>query len=259
VIDGSRKNGVAGAVRLLLVPAWTSGCFLGWLGAGVLPGRKARRQRVARRWARGLARILGLRIRLAGTPPAPPFLLVTNHLSYLDVIALAAVADVVFIAKREVRRWPLFGPLAAAIGCIFVDRSSARDALRANAAIRSTVRAGRGVVLFAEGTSSEGSTVLPLRPALLHWAASEGEPVHVAALSWHTAPGDPPASEVLCWWGDMAFLPHLAGVCKLGRGEGRIAFAPEPVAASDRGVLAARLHAAIAAQFTPSGFLTPDT
>jgi 1-acyl-sn-glycerol-3-phosphate acyltransferase len=247
-----RRSGIAGAVRLGLVPAWTAGWYLGWLAAGLLPGAAARRRGVVRRWARGLIRILGLRVVVTGTPPAAPFLLVTNHLSYLDVIALAAVADVVFVAKREVRRWPLFGRSAALIGCIFVDRASPRDAIHAGTAIREAVRAGLGVVLFAEGTSSPGDRVLPLRPALLHWAAREKEPVHAAALSWHSAPGDPSASELLCWWGDMEFLPHLAGVCRAGRGECRIVFGRQPVSAPERGALAARLHATISELFTPS-------
>jgi 1-acyl-sn-glycerol-3-phosphate acyltransferase len=112
---------------------------------------------------------------------------------------------------------------------------------------------GRGVVLFAEGTSSDGSRVLPLRPALLDGAARSGWPVYAATLSYRTGPGDPPAAEVLCWWGDMTFLPHLAGVCRLRRSHARVAFSERPVRADDRRALASQLHRELTLSFVPSG------
>lgn len=250
---GSRRGTIAGALRLGLVPLWTIGCYLAWLLAGVGPGGGPRRSRVVRGWARGVARILRIRVTCSGPAPRPPFLLVTNHLSYLDVIVLASLVDAVFVAKREVRGWPLFGPLARAIGCIFVDRDMPRDALRAGAAIEGAVRAGNGVVLFAEGTSSDGSTVLELRPALLQWPASAGQEVHTGALSYHTGPGDPPASHALCWWGDMTFLPHLARACRLGPSEARVVFGERTVSAPDRKSLAQALRAALLTDFTRTG------
>ncbi len=250
---GSRRGAIAGTLRLGLVPLWTIGGYLAWLIAGLGSGGRARRSRIVRGWARGLARILRIRVMCRGPAPQPPFLLVTNHLSYLDVIVLASRVDAVFVAKREVRAWPLFGPLARAIGCIFVDRELPRDALRAGAAIERAVRAGHGVVLFAEGTSSDGSTVLELRPALLEWPASSGHEVHTAALSYHTGPGDPSASHALCWWGDMTFLPHLARACRLGPSEARVVFGEETVSAPDRKRLARALRAALLTDFTRSG------
>lgn len=247
-----RRFALGGALRLGLVPLWTMGCYLAWLAAGLGPGGVTRRRRTMRRWARGMARILRIRITARGAAPEPPFLLVANHLSYLDVIVLASLVDTVFVAKREVRGWPLFGPAARAIGCVFVDRDTPRDAIRAGSAIQDAVEAGHGVVLFAEGTSSAGATVLELRPALLEWPASVGHTVHTAALSYHTAAGDPPAALALCWWGEMTFLPHLAGVCRLGQSEARVVFGGT-VSGSDRRSLARSLHAALLSDFTPSG------
>jgi 1-acyl-sn-glycerol-3-phosphate acyltransferase len=252
-LGGFRRGAVRGALRLGLVPLWTVGCYLAWLGLGAGAAGAARRRTVVRGWARGMARILGIRLAARGPTPAPPFLLVANHLGYLDVIVLASLVDAVFVAKREVRDWPLFGPLARAIGCIFVDRDSARDALRVGATLQSAVRGGRGVVLFAEGTSSDGSTVLELRPALLDWPARARQEVHTASLSYHTTAGDPPAAQALCWWGDMAFLPHLAGVCRLGPSTARVVFGGETIAAPDRRSLARALRAGLLANFTPSG------
>jgi len=252
-LEHDRRGPVSGALRLGLVPLWTIGCWLAWLLAGPGWGGAARRRRVVRGWARGLARILRVRVVSSGRAPEAPFLLVSNHLSYLDVVVLASLVDAVFVAKREVRRWPLFGPAARAIGCIFVDRESPRDALRAGAAMQDAVLAGHGVVLFAEGTSSDGSTVLELRPALLEWPARAGHEVHTATVSYHTGPGDPPASESLCWWGDMTFLPHLSRVCRLGPSEARVAFGGATISAPDRKSLARALHAALLSHFTRSG------
>jgi 1-acyl-sn-glycerol-3-phosphate acyltransferase len=249
----SRRRAFGSALRLGLVPAWTVASALGWFAAGLGRGGVERRRRVVRGWARVLARILQIRIIASGPVPRPPFLLVANHLSYLDVIVLASLVDTIFVAKREVRGWPLFGPLARAIGCIFVDRENPRDALRVATAIQDAVRAGHGVVLFAEGTSSDGSTVLELRPALLEWPARAGHEVHTAALSYHTAATDPEAGQALCWWGDMSFLPHLAGVCRLGPSGARVVFGDRTVAAADRRNLARSLRTALLADFTPSG------
>ena len=242
-----------GALRLAAILPWTLGCWLGWVVSGVGRGGATRREAMVRRWARGTLGILHIEVEPEGVPPTRPFLLVANHLSYLDVVVLMTLVDAVFVAKREVRRWPLFGPLAHIVGTIFIDRESMRDVIRVSDAMTRARLDGHGVVLFAEGTSSDGTSVLPLRPALLDAAARGEWPVHVASLSYHTAPADPPASEALCWWGDMAFLPHLAGVCRLPRARAHVTFTPQAIMASDRRALAKGLHAAICRSFTPSG------
>lgn len=252
VVDSGRGS-LGSRIRLALVPLWTAAWYGAWFLLGLGPGGRFRRQGAVRRWASGVLRILQIRVTASGPRPAPPFLLVSNHLSYLDVILLASLVDTVFVAKREVRRWPLFGSAANAIGCIFVDREAPRDAPRVGEAMRDAYRAGHGVALFAEGTSSEGAGVLQLRSALLEWPAGENLPVHTAALSYHTGPGDPPASHALCWWGDMTFLPHLAGVCRLGPSEARVVFGAVTVSATDRKDLARITRSAILADFTPSG------
>ncbi|HSB53448.1 MAG TPA: lysophospholipid acyltransferase family protein [Gemmatimonadales bacterium] len=252
-VSSTRRASPVGYLRLILVPLWTA---LGIVVLGVArigPGGVRRKRRIVRGWARGLLRLLRIEVLAEGAPPTPPFLLVSNHLSYLDIIVLASQTDAVFVAKREVRSWPVFGLGASAIGCIFVDRESRSDTVRVGDAMRDRHRAQEGVVLFAEGTSSEGSTVLPLRSSLLEWPAAEQLPVHTATLSYHTAPSDPPASESLCWWGDMTFLPHLIGVCRLGPSQARVAFGRATISASDRKALATLLHSALLADFRPSG------
>jgi 1-acyl-sn-glycerol-3-phosphate acyltransferase len=208
---------------------------------------------VVRHWARGNAWVLGMRRQVSGRPGTEPALLVANHLSYLDVVLVAAELPAIFVAKREVRNWPGLGPLASLVGTIFVDRDSSRDLVRVTAAIDSALRGGDSVVLFAEGTSTRGDRVLPLKPALLEPAIRGGWPVHSAALSYQTPPDQPAADVALCWWGDMTFLPHLLGVTRLSTFTGTLAFGAQPVQAADRKTLAVELHAAIQRDFTPVG------
>lgn len=251
-MPASRPASPLAPLRFAAVPAWTVACYAYWLLLAVAPGAATRRRRTVRVWARGVLRLLRIRVDWTGEIPAAPFALVTNHLGYLDIAVLASGLDVVFVAKREVSRWPVFGPPARAIGTIFVNRESARDVVRVSDLIAGAMESGRSVVLFAEGTSSPGLQVLPLRTALLEPLVRRGTPVATAALSYQTHPGDPPASSVLCWWGDMTFLPHLWNACSLRPSTARVAFG-NAVTANDRRTLAVQLHRALSAHFTRSG------
>ena len=119
---------------------------------------KARLQRV---WSRATARILGVDLEVAGTPPAAPFILVCNHLSYLDVIVLAAYLDCVFVARGDVRNWPVFGRLCRAVDTLFIDRSRRADVARVVERLHEILDRGRGVIFFPETTSGDGSGILP--------------------------------------------------------------------------------------------------
>lgn len=253
-----KASSVRTALRLGAIAGWTlglTGLMLGgWLlSFGLAAPRRAWRRVVVRLWARGNARVLGMRRLVTGRSSPEPALLVANHLSYLDVILLAAELPAVFVAKREVRSWPGLGPLAALVGTIFVDRDTPRDLVRVTSAIQAALAGGDTVVLFAEGTSTRGDRVLPLKPALLEPAIQGGWPVRYASLSYHTTPDQPGADLALCWWGEMTFFPHLLGVTRLSHFTGTLAFGAEPVRADNRKALAADLHAAIEKNFTPVG------
>jgi 1-acyl-sn-glycerol-3-phosphate acyltransferase len=219
-----------------------------------LPSARLRhgvRRSVFRGWARGAARLLGLRIRIDGEVPRAPFLLVSNHLSYLDIVTYAAVMPSRFVAKQEVRRWPLVGLLARAMGTIFIDRTVKRDAVRVQGDLARAVADGDGVVIFAEATSSAGHQVLPFRPALLEWAAQTGSPVHHASVGYGTSVGSTPAHLSVCWWGDMTFGRHLVALARLPWIEATVRFGDMPIAERDRKRLADRLHQAVSARFIP--------
>ena len=186
-----------------------------------------------------------------GTPPEPPFVLVTNHLSYLDILLLHSTVRGVFVAKLEMRTWPLLGLMAHLTGTIWLNREVRRDAVRALDRIGAAVSRGDGVILFPEGTTSSGEGLLPMKSALLDWAAREQFPVHCGAITYRTGPGAPPASQVLCWWGDMTFGSHLMNLLRLRRFDGIVEFAPEPITAPTRGELTRRLAEAITGRLVP--------
>ena len=122
-----------------------------------------------RSWCRFACLVLGIRVTTHGSVPSSG-LLVSNHLSYLDIIVLSSIRPCVFVAKRDVARWLLFGWLARAASTIFVDRERRFSSGRVVNRIRDAIAGGSVVVLFPEGTSSDGSTVLPFKSALLESA-----------------------------------------------------------------------------------------
>jgi lyso-ornithine lipid O-acyltransferase len=132
-------------------------------------------------------------------------LLVSNHLSYLDIMVYAADRPLRFVAKSEVRRWPLVGILASLGGTIFVERERSLQVGQAARQIEQSLREGVPVLLFPEGTSSDGSSVLPFRPPLFDPAIRAGACVTAAAVRYHA---DGVAEDEVTYWGDMVFLPH---------------------------------------------------
>ena len=194
---------------------------------------------------RALLRLLRFEVRVSGPLPRAPYLLVTNHLSYLDVIVLASRLPARFVAKKEVRSWPLLGLLCKGFGTIFIDRSDRRDIPRVLAEILASLSRGEGVILFPEGTSSSGDEVRSFRSPLLAQAAYEHRPVHAAALRYRTPDGEPPARDAVCWWGEVPLFPHLLGLFRFSRIEAFLDFAPEPVVEGDRKRLAERLREAV--------------
>jgi 1-acyl-sn-glycerol-3-phosphate acyltransferase len=236
-------------LRLAALTSWTLGLFCLWaLGAplalvsGMLADWRARTQRA---WARGVCRILGVRLAVEGRAPRGACLLVANHLSYLDVVVLGALVPCAFVAKREVARWPVLGFLARAMGTLFIERENRRALTGLNRRLRARLERGETLVLFPEGTSTAGEGVLPFRPALLAPAVTLGLPVAYAALRYATPRGERPASEAVCWWGDMTFGPHVLALLRLPAIEARVRFGAESIEATDRKHLAARLRSAV--------------
>lgn len=174
---------------------------------------------------------LGITLDVDGPFPSRG-LLVCNHLSYIDVLALSAIAPCVFVAKRQVRSWPLYGGLARCGATIFVDRERPSGTARASAHVRQALAAGIVVVLFAEGTSSDGSTVLPFRSALFQPAVQLNQPISAAHISY--AADDGSVEQDVCYWGSMVFLPHLLRFLRLRHVNARVRFGQRATAFVDR-------------------------
>ena len=249
-LRATARAGLAGFWSGLLLVVW----ILGSLPVLVVPRARVRwRHRIVRTWARGLCRLVGMRRTVRGAPPQAPFFLVSNHLCYMDIILLYSSVDGVFIAKQEMRHWPVLGPLANLVRTIGVRRTVRRDAVRVLDLIDEAIARGEGVILFAEGTTSRGQGVNSMHPALFDWAAREQYPVLTAAVTYSTAPPAPPADLAVCWWGDMPFGSHAFSLLRLPRFEATVVFDPVPILAPTRGELAEKSQQAIAARFTPAG------
>ncbi|QDU65586.1 lysophospholipid acyltransferase family protein [Engelhardtia mirabilis] len=213
--------------------------------------RRAWRDRCVHWWGSALVVALGIRVRRVGEIPTGGCLIVSNHLSYVDILVLASQRPLIFLSKAEVASWPGIGWMARAVGVLFVQRGDKRSLPAVAALLGAELEAGRAVVLFPEGTSSRGAEVLPFRASLLAPAAEGQAPVAYAALSYRTPEGHPAASQSVCWWGDMTFADHLIRLLKLPYVDAEIRFGSERFIDRDRKVLAQRLWQAVQAQFVP--------
>ena len=211
------------------------------------------RNRWVRFWARYSIWLTGGKLTVVGTPPKPPFVLVSNHLTYIDVAAFFASVNSVFVSKQEVKSWPILGMIVAGVNTIFVDRSRRSDVVRVNQLIAEQIDENKGLIIFPEGTSTEGAEVLPFKPSLLAFPASQGLPVHYANITYRTPPGEIPAHISLCWAvnGDP-FLTHLFRFFGVSSYEIEVRYGAEPVMESDRKVLAVELHKRVCQEFVPS-------
>jgi 1-acyl-sn-glycerol-3-phosphate acyltransferase len=204
-----------------------------------------------RRWACWAAPIAGLRVEVRGSPPRAPFFLVSNHLGYLDVVLLASHLECAFVAKAEVERWPVLGRLSRCVNTLFIERDSPRDIPRVVRGIEQAMAEGLGIVVFPEGTSSEGARVLEFRPPLLEAAARARIPVSYASLSYRVDAGAGSARREVCWWGDMGFPGHVFRLLQLPRVHGLVRFGDGSIQHEDRKILAERLWLAVTGQFRP--------
>lgn len=175
-------------------------------------------------------------------------LIVANHLGYLDVLVIAAEAPVCFVAKAEIKKWPFIGSLLRKAGTIFVDRTNPFKTTATRERIAATLAMGIPVVLFPEGTSSDGSEVLPFRPMLLQPALQSGHPITPLGIAYDVVRGDPRTQ--VAYWGDATFFPHLVGLAGLEGVTARVKVAAAASLSPDRKLAARDLHDAV------SGLLT---
>jgi 1-acyl-sn-glycerol-3-phosphate acyltransferase len=194
------------------------------------------------RWSRVLLRRWRVSIESSDAMPMSG-LVVSNHLSYLDALAFSALGPCIFVSKAEVKSWPLFGVLARTAGTVFVDRKRARSAPESNGQIEAVLREKIAVVLFPEGTSSDGSTVIPFRSPLFEAARQSGEPITPASIHYEAGGGC--VARDVCYWADMTFGPHLLKLLSLESIAAFVRFGQRIHARGDRKVLARLAHEAV--------------
>ncbi|MEZ5975262.1 MAG: lysophospholipid acyltransferase family protein [Planctomycetota bacterium] len=247
VLRLSLRLPLLGLTTTLPLPLLVTGRLLGGLGARRL-GAAASHAAIGA-WARGSLAVMGVRVSRSGAAPAPPFFLVANHLSYLDIVVLHAACRARFLSKAEIASWPVAGFLARLAGTLFIDRERRRDVSRAIPELQAAISAGDGVIVFPEGTSSAGKDVLPFHASLLQAPLQLGLSSHWARLAYRTPDGSQPAWWSVCWWGDMPFGSHFLKLLTLPSIEAELHFGPEPITAPDRKALAQELRSAIQTGF----------
>ncbi|MFD1329976.1 lysophospholipid acyltransferase family protein [Mycoplana ramosa] len=185
------------------------------------------RRRIPRLWHRAACRLIGLHVRVHGTlERRRPLMLAANHASWKDILVLGSIADVVYIAKAEVRDWPVFGLLARLQASIFVVREERRKTGEQVNDIAARLADGEIVVLFPEGTTSDGNRLLQIKTSLFGAAASAAsaapggtvfiQPVSIAYTGVHGMAMGRYHRPIAAWPGDIEMIPHLLGILKEG-------------------------------------------
>ncbi len=193
-------------------------------------------------WSAGLLAALGVGLRVQGAFRPGATLLVINHISWLDIAAVhAACPRARFVSKADVRHWPLLGWLIGAVGTLFIERERKRDALRVVHQMAQALEAGDTVAVFPEGTTGDGSALLPFHGNLLQAAIATGTPVQPVALRY-AEPGHA-VSPTVSWVGATT-LAHSIWMIASARGieVSVTALGARGSAHADRRALAQRLR-----------------
>lgn len=173
------------------------------------PLHKRFRRFMFRVTTRSMLFFMRVKVKVKGKPPKSPYLLVGNHLGYIDILVLASLTGATFVSKKEVRQWPGVGPISAMYNTIFIDRENRADVHRVSSLIEKNILAGESIIIFPEGTSTAGQEVLPFHSSLFDFAARKQFPVHTFNLHYATHHKELPPSHTVCWWGDIDFMPHM--------------------------------------------------
>lgn len=179
------------------------------------------RKKIPRFYHKVLCKMIGVGVHVHGEPLTSGGLLLANHSSWLDIIVLSGICPLAFVAKSEVKGWPLFGVLARLQNTIFVHRGDKARILGDRDTIRARMKSGDRIVIFPEGTSSDGNRVLPFKSALLGAAElplgeeNEGDahtrvqPVSLGYVANYGIPMGRETRPSYAWYGDMDLVPHL--------------------------------------------------
>lgn len=201
---------------------------------------RPRNRRLVRWWLLHLLTILAVQIKVRGPRPEAGYFLVSNHVSWLDIPVLAAQADLYFLSKAEVRGWPLIGALAAAAGTLFIRRGGGESKQKAEE-IAAHLRAGRNILVFPEGTTTDGTGVRRFFRQLFAAPVFAGAPIQPVAVRYPDARGG--ADRHIAFIDDDAFHTHLWRLLLRDTVRAEVVFcAPLQPAAQTPDVLAQQCH-----------------
>ena len=200
------------------------------------------RARWLQRSSRRVFHVLRPTIQVSGTVPARG-LLVSNHLSYLDIVLISSITPSIFVAKHEISGWPVFSWFAKMGGTLFVDRGRRATVGQTSDEIQSALEQGVLVVLFPEGTSSNGQTVLPFKSSLLEPATRQTRSLFAGVIHYQIEDGD--VAEEVCYWKDMKMLPHAINLLSKRSIHASVTFTQLHECSTDRKELARQLHSEV--------------
>lgn len=207
---------------LLLVAAVLPVLTLLLITGGKLHTRARWGSRLARLWSRMYCALFGLRVSVQGSPPPSGSFAICNHVSHFDILVLTSLYPTSLVGKKEVRSWPLFGALAAAIGTVFVDREDRSKTASTAEQMRGYLASGATITLFPEGRTGDGLSILPFKRSLFAVPADLELPIYPAALHYSEAD--------TAWCDDTPFVLHLFRLLCRRRQEVKLVFgAPIPV------------------------------
>ena len=241
------------ATLLVIVTLFFVGLrLLVWPSAKISrPFDRTLRRFLIRGWGYCFAFLVGLHVVVKGTPPRPPFFMVCNHLTYLDMLLLARQVGSIFVSRGDVEHWPFFGFVAKCLYVIFINREDKRDTTRVNQLIKKTIEEKDGIVVFPEGYTSPGVEVRTFRSPLLQPAIDLDMPVYYVTIYYDT-PESGPSPGLLCsWWHPEPFYVHLIRLLHYRGVVATIHFGETPIHDTNRKTLARQLEEAVRANFVP--------
>ena len=213
------------------------------------------------RWCRRIVKVLGFRCEVDGWIPRGGAV-VSNHLSYLDILLYSSVRPFVMVAKTEVRGWPLMGWITSRAGTVYVERGGGPKSWPGvNAAMAEAYRSGLPVLFFPEGTTTDGAGVLPFRRGLFHSVLNNWVPLRTAALRYSledAANRGISVAEDVCWWGEMGFVSHVFRLLGLRGVSVKVRFGDEVLERADRFALSETAQARVAAMYAELGGIQPE-
>jgi len=202
----------------------------------------AERATALHRLCRSLLMHLEVEVVVEGPLPSTG-LLVTNHVSFLDIVFLGAVTPMVFVSKSDVAAWPVIGTIASCAGTVYVERRRRLDVSRVNLQVSEVLGTGALVTLFPEGTSSDGAGVLPFQPSLLQPAVEAGVAITPGYLKYTGIDGE--RADDIAYFGDRDLIPCIVALLNRRKTTATLRCAPPVLPAKDRKALAVELHDAV--------------